>query len=135
GMALWAVLRSMGALDEGPFYELSLHTTAVALGVVAGFLSQIPGGLFMREWVSGELIEPVYGPAIGMISAVIFRLVLLVSELTISIILYVAGWRRLREPAAVVESEWPAPQNHWRGASGLRRLTRGDAAPAPRLSF
>jgi uncharacterized membrane protein YbhN (UPF0104 family) len=112
GMALWAVLRSMGALDEGPFYELSLHTTAVALGVVAGFLSQIPGGLFMREWVSGELIEPQYGAAIGMISAVIFRLVLLVSELSISIILYVAGWRRLREPVAVVESELTASMNH-----------------------
>ncbi len=112
GMALWAVLRSMGALDQGPFHELSLHTTAVALGVVAGFLSQIPGGLFMREWVSGELIEPQYGAAIGMISAVIFRLVLLVSELTISIILYVAGWRRLREPAAAVDSELTASVNH-----------------------
>ena len=75
-------------------YELSLHTTAVALGVVAGFVSQIPGGLVVREWVSGELLEPVYGPSVALVSTIIFRLVLLVSELVISIILYAAGWRR-----------------------------------------
>ena len=90
---LWAVLREMEVTSQGPLYELSLHTTAVALGVVAGFLSQIPGGLVMREWVSGELMGPQYGVAVGMISAVIFRLVLLVSELSVSIILYAAGRR------------------------------------------
>ena len=46
-----------------------------------------------------------------MISAVIFRLVLLVSELAISIILYVVGWRRLREPVAAVKSELTASAN------------------------
>ena len=55
GMALWATLCDRGRHTGGPFHELSLHTTAVALGVVAGFLSQIPGGLVMREWVAGEL--------------------------------------------------------------------------------
>jgi glycosyltransferase 2 family protein len=94
GMALWATLRAMGAVHEGPFYELSLHTAAVALGVVAGFISQIPGGLVMREWISSELLEPQYGPSVALISTIIFRLVLLVSELAISIILYAAGWRR-----------------------------------------
>ena len=78
-MSLWAVLRAMGG--GGPtarLYELSLHTTAVALGVVAGFVSQIPGGLFVREWVAGELMRTGNtDAAIGMISAVIFRLVLL----------------------------------------------------------
>ncbi len=108
GMALWATLRALGAPVEGPLYELSLHTTSVALGVVAGFISQIPGGLVMREWVSGELMEPQYGAAIGMVSAVIFRLVLLVSELAISIILYAVGWRRLREPAAAINAELTA---------------------------
>lgn len=108
GMALWATLRSLGVGEANPFHLLSLHTTSVALGVVAGFLSQIPGGLVMREWVSGELMEPQYGAAMGMISAVIFRLVLLVSELAISIILYGVGWRRLREPAAAIRAELSA---------------------------
>lgn len=101
GMSLWATLRALSATDAGPLRELALHTTAVALGVVAGFISQIPGGLAVREWVSGELIVPVYGASVGMVSAVVFRLVLLVSELVISTILYLVGWRpRTRPPDA-----------------------------------
>ena len=108
GMSLWATLRSLGAVDGGPFSELSLHTATVALSVVAGFISQIPGGLGMREGVSAELIEPQYGPAIAIVSAIIFRLVLLVSETMVSIILYAAGWLRTRKPAAEVEAELSA---------------------------
>jgi uncharacterized membrane protein YbhN (UPF0104 family) len=95
GASLWATLRGLGACDGGPFQELSLHTTAVALSVVAGFLSQIPGGLAVREWVSAQLIEPMYGSSMAIVSAIFYRLVLVVSELSISIILYVAGWRRM----------------------------------------
>lgn len=95
GASLWATLRGLGACDSGPFHELSLHTTAVALSVVAGFLSQIPGGLAVREWVSAQLIEPMYGPSVAIVSAIFYRLVLVVSELSISIILYVVGWRRM----------------------------------------
>ena len=103
GMSFWATLRAMDATTGGPLDNLSLHTAAVSLGVVAGFISQIPGGLGMREWVSARLIEPQYGPSVAIVSAVIFRLVLLVSELVISITLYAAGWRRGRKPVAVVE--------------------------------
>lgn len=95
GASLWATLRGLGACDNDPFHELSLHTTAVALSVVAGFLSQIPGGLAVREWVSAQLIEPMYGPSVAIVSAIFYRLVLVVSELGISIILYIVGWRRM----------------------------------------
>ncbi len=95
GASLWATLRGLGATEHGPFHELSLHTTAVALSVVAGFLSQIPGGLAVREWVSAQLIEPIYGPSVAIVSAIFYRLVLVVSELGISIILYIVGWRRM----------------------------------------
>jgi uncharacterized membrane protein YbhN (UPF0104 family) len=108
GLSLWATLRAMGVAEGGPLDHLSLHTTAVSLGVVAGFVSQIPGGLVVREWISGELIEPVYGPSVALVSTIILRLVLLVSELVISTILYVAVWRRRREPAASVEVELTA---------------------------
>ncbi|HEV3021534.1 MAG TPA: hypothetical protein VGX76_03680, partial [Pirellulales bacterium] len=103
GMSFWATLHALGAAEDGPFRNLSLHTAAVALGVVAGFISQLPGGIGMREWVSARLVEPQYGPSVAIVSAIIFRLVLLVSELTISIILYAVGWRRLRKPAAPAE--------------------------------
>ena len=97
GMSFWATLRAMGEAAGGPFVDLTLHTAAVALGIVAGFISQIPGGLGMREWVSAELIEPQYGRSVAIVSAVLFRLVLLVSELGISAILYLAAWRRTRK--------------------------------------
>ena len=110
-MSLWATLRGMGATEAGPFHELSLHTASIALGLVAGFISQIPGGLGMREWVSAELIKPEYGETVAVVSAVIFRLVMLVSELLISIILYAAGWRRAAKPVAAVEAELTASGN------------------------
>jgi uncharacterized membrane protein YbhN (UPF0104 family) len=94
GLSLWATLRAMGADVGGPLADLALETTAVALSVVAGFLSQIPGGLAVREWVSAELITPAYGASVAIISAIFFRLVQVVSELAASIILYVVGWRR-----------------------------------------
>ncbi len=106
GASLWATLRAMDATRGGPFDDLSLHTSAVALGVVAGFVSQIPGGLVVREWVAGELLEPVYGPSVALVSTIIYRLMLLVSELSISIILYLAGWRKLRKTAAVADAEY-----------------------------
>lgn len=99
GMSLWATLRAMGETRDNPLVDLSLHTAAVALSVVAGFLSQIPGGLAVREWVSAELIQPTYGASVAIVSAVIYRLVLVVSELVISIILYVVGWAERRARA------------------------------------
>jgi glycosyltransferase 2 family protein len=105
GLSLWATLRAMGAAVDGPLYDLSLHTSAVALSIVAGFLSQVPGGLAVREWVSAELIQPVYGASVAIVSAIIYRLVLVVSELGVSTILYVAGWRRMPRAAEVIEAE------------------------------
>jgi uncharacterized membrane protein YbhN (UPF0104 family) len=108
GMSLWATLRAMGAAVDGPLVDLSLNTAAVALSVVAGFLSQIPGGLAVREWVSAELIEPTYGASVAIVSAIFYRLVLVVSELAISTILYVAGWRRAPRNSAPAEPELSA---------------------------
>ena len=98
----------MGATTGGPLYDLSLHTSAVALSLVAGFLSQIPGGLAVREWVSAELITPTYGASVAIVSAIIYRLVQVVSELGVSIILYIAGWRRMPRAAKLVEAELSA---------------------------
>jgi hypothetical protein len=111
GMSFWATLRAMDATTGGPFHELALHTTAMSLGMVAGFISQIPGGLGAREWVSAELMQPEYGASVAIVSAIIFRLVLLVSELVISIILYAVGWRRGRKSAAAIEAEPSASDN------------------------
>jgi ABC-type Fe3+ transport system permease subunit len=42
---------------------------------------------------------------VAIVSAIIYRLVLVVSELGVSIILYVAGWRRMPRAVDVIEAE------------------------------
>jgi uncharacterized membrane protein YbhN (UPF0104 family) len=104
GASLWATLRGLDATNSGPFQDLPLDTATAALGIVAGFLSQIPGGLAVKEWVSAQLLEPVYGESMAIVSVIINRLVLVVSELSISIILYVVGWRRMPRVSEVAEA-------------------------------
>jgi uncharacterized membrane protein YbhN (UPF0104 family) len=91
GLSLWAVLRGMGVSDLGPVRELPLQTASVSLAMVAGFLSLIPGGAVVREAVLAELIAPRFGDVVAVVSAVLLRLVWLLSELGISGILYVTG--------------------------------------------
>ena len=87
GLSLWATLRGLGILDTGPLVDLSLHTAAVALAVVAGFLALIPGGLGVRELVLIPLLSR-YGDDKALVSAIILRLVWLVAEVIVSTILY-----------------------------------------------
>lgn len=105
GASLWATLRGLGAADAGPFQDLPLDTAVAVLSIVAGFLSQIPGGLGVKEWVSAQLLQPSYGESMAIVSVIIYRLVLVVSELSVSIILYVAGWRRMPKIRDVAEAE------------------------------
>ncbi len=68
GIGFWAVLRAMGEAAGGPLVDLALHTAAVALGVVAGFISQIPGGLGARMGfgrIDGAAIRPRRGNRFG----------------------------------------------------------------------
>ena len=99
GWSLWAVLEAMGLPNLAPILELPRYTASVALAMVAGFLSLIPGGAVVRELILTELMVPYFGqtaPQISaevaaLVSAVLLRLVWLVSELGISGILYFAG--------------------------------------------
>ena len=69
-------------------------TASVCLAVVAGFLSLIPGGLGVRELVLDELMAEPFGRTVALVSAVLLRLVWLMTELAISGILYV--WMKIR---------------------------------------
>jgi len=64
----------------------------VGLAVVAGFLSLIPGGLGVRDTILMTLLAPTWGPTVAIISAVLLRLVWLVTELAASAVSY-AAWR------------------------------------------
>ena len=92
GLSLWATLQSMPTATaswSATLGELPLLTASVGLAMVAGFLSLIPGGLGVRDWILMTLLAPTYGADIAVLSAVLLRIVWLVSELLISAILYV----------------------------------------------
>jgi len=88
GLSLWAVLRSLGTTNVSWPGDWALLTAAVSLAVVVGFVSLIPGGAGVRDWILAVLMIPAFGTAAALISAFVLRLVWLVSELAISGILY-----------------------------------------------
>jgi glycosyltransferase 2 family protein len=88
GASLAAVLQAMG-FDAGRAWQLHLDTATVALGVVGGFVSMMPGGLIVREAVVTGLLGSQLGDAAAaLIAAALLRLVWLVAEGLISVILY-----------------------------------------------
>lgn len=95
GLSLWAVVCSMGGAAVQTLVNLHVYIASVSLATVAGFISFVPGGAIVREAVLAEVMRPEFGEMVAVISAVMLRLVWLVSELVLSGILYV-GARRVR---------------------------------------
>lgn len=94
GLSLMATLAAMPGVSIGPAdlpQAVPLAVCCMALATVAGFVSMIPGGLAVRELVLITLLAPVYGEPAAIVSAVLLRLVGLLSEVLISTILYFAG--------------------------------------------
>jgi uncharacterized membrane protein YbhN (UPF0104 family) len=86
-LSLWAAIKSVpGAVVD--FGQLPVVGAAVALAMVAGFVSFIPGGLGVREVVVIPLLAPVYGNVIALVSAIVLRLVWLLAELAMSGLVY-----------------------------------------------
>jgi hypothetical protein len=89
GLSVWACVQATGDADGSSGAILvPLSIAAAALSVVAGFASFIPGGLVIREGVILELLTPALGEGPALVTALLVRLVWLLSELGISIILY-----------------------------------------------
>jgi uncharacterized membrane protein YbhN (UPF0104 family) len=91
GLSLWATMRALDVGDPqilSSLHELPLLTATVGLAMVAGFLSLIPGGFGVRDWVLMTLLEPHYGARVALVSAILLRIVWLLSELLVSAILY-----------------------------------------------
>ena len=76
GLSLLAALRGIGHDELGWIAGLPLATMVVAISVVAGFMSFIPGGLVVRDVVMAELIKPWLGadPAVAAALAPASRL-------------------------------------------------------------
>jgi uncharacterized membrane protein YbhN (UPF0104 family) len=93
GLSLWATLRAIGVDQLEPLADMSFLVGSVALAVVAGFLSMLPGGVIVRDALMMQLLAPVCGEANALVAAVLLRIVWLVSELVICGILYGAAFR------------------------------------------
>jgi uncharacterized membrane protein YbhN (UPF0104 family) len=113
GFSLWAVLRAIpGTTDTAvSLFDLPLVTACVALAMVAGFLSLLPGGIAIREFVIMTLLAPPFGDGAAMISAILLRLLWLLAELLLAAILYLV--KPNKKPADV------------RDASGLQSKSVG----------
>ncbi len=104
GLSLWAMLSAL-PLVHSSLWDLPLLTATVALAMVAGFLSLIPGGLGVRDWILMELLAPHYGADVALVSAVLVRLSWLLSELLASAILYLDVHRARRTSVALAATK------------------------------
>ncbi|MDD4270308.1 MAG: hypothetical protein PHN77_18950, partial [Thermoguttaceae bacterium] len=104
--SLWATLKAMGIEGIDLVADMPRYMASVALAMVAGFLSLIPGGLLVRDMILAELMVPYFvqihtrldPQAAAVLSALVLRLVWLVAELAASGVVYF-GFRP-RNPAA-----------------------------------
>lgn len=90
GLSLWLTLRSVPTLTAVPveLHHLPRVTSCVALALVAGFVSMIPGGMVVREYVVMALLSSPFGVGAAAVCAVMSRLVGLSAELLFGGVLY-----------------------------------------------
>ncbi len=102
GLAFWLIVLATPGVGEGAEGWSGYLTAAatIALAMVAGFLSLIPGGAGVRELVIIALLAPLSGTGPALAAAVLARLVFLLTETATSGITW--GILRWTEP---VESE------------------------------
>jgi uncharacterized membrane protein YbhN (UPF0104 family) len=93
-LSLWATLRAIGVDQLSPIHDLPRLVAAVAMAVVAGFVSMLPGGLGVRDLALVQLLSESCTPADALVAAVMLRLVWLVSESAACVILYIAAKRQ-----------------------------------------
>jgi len=91
GLSLWAVLKAIPTPVPVLLSDVPLLTACVALALVAGFLSLLPGGIGIREYVVMTLLAGPFGPGAAAVSAILLRFVWLLGELMLAGILY--AWK------------------------------------------
>ena len=97
GFSLWCAVRALPLPDAiaGPVELWPRLTASVSLSTVAGFVSMLPGGLGVRELVLDQLLQEPFGNTYGHLSAIVLRIIWLLTEVLASIILYMGlQWQR-----------------------------------------
>jgi hypothetical protein len=99
GLSLWLTLRALPTIVTVPveLEHLPRVTCCVALALVAGFLSMVPGGIVVREYVVMTLLSGTFGVLAATICAIVSRLVGLLAELLFGAVLYGANARARAE--------------------------------------
>ena len=95
GVSMFATMKALNLPETNnmTLAQLPWVTASYAISAVGGFMSMLPGGVFVREWLMKELIEPSYGSLVAVLAPVLHRMMSLVSELVISAILYLTRTR------------------------------------------
>jgi uncharacterized membrane protein YbhN (UPF0104 family) len=105
GVSLWATVRCMpGSEPISIAASLPLLTATVCLAMVAGFLSLLPGGVGVREYIIMTLMQGPFGPVVAIVSAVLLRVAWLAAEVVLAGVLYLAVPSPSAAPAAIGES-------------------------------
>ncbi len=107
GASLYSVLQAIPGV-EPTLDRMPLLVACVALAMVAGFLSLLPGGVGVRELIILTLLAE-FGAAKAIVAAVLLRLSWLLSESVIATILY--PWRPARRDGAESLAESDADSN------------------------
>ncbi len=91
GLSLWAALKSLPTTDadlNNLAAVLPILVASMALATVAGIVSLIPGGAGVRELVVFALLQPTFGEAPAIVSALLMRAISLLTEILVASILY-----------------------------------------------
>jgi len=92
----WAVLWALPmptaeaeAVRQTPALVIPVMTASVCLAMTAGFVSLLPGGLGIREFIVLTLVQPVFGPVVAVASAVLLRVAWMGGEAAAAAAFYV----------------------------------------------
>ena len=95
--SLWSVVQGMGLDREVTVEGFPYFLAAITMAVVAGFLSLIPGGAGVREYMItvilghfyfAEVLELPFAAVTALLAAVLLRIIWLVVELLLAAALY-----------------------------------------------
>lgn len=79
------------SVDPNTEWSLELAIRAVlatTLSVVGGFVSLLPGGIGVREWIMDQLLEAPLGKVTAVFTVVFLRVTWLITEIVAGILLY-----------------------------------------------
>jgi uncharacterized membrane protein YbhN (UPF0104 family) len=78
-------------MDQQPGWSIDLAVrtvSATTLSVVGGFVSMLPGGIGVREWIMDQLLEAPLGKVSAVLTVVFLRVTWLATEIVAAVVLY-----------------------------------------------